>query len=112
MHAEKEPLPERKRDLMSLAEWRTTQVGMWAWLLQRFSALALLACIVLHLCDPYRVSFQALLVSAATFHAVLGIRVIVLDLGTRVKLQRLLFVGLMGLGVVALALVLKWRVFY
>jgi succinate dehydrogenase hydrophobic anchor subunit len=112
MNIEKGPLLEHKRDLMSLSEWRTTQVGMWAWLLQRFSALALIVCITLHLCYPYQVIFQVLLVSAATFHAVLGLRVIVLDLGARVRLQKLLFAGLMGLGVAVLALVLKWRVFY
>lgn len=112
MNPGKEPLLEQKRDLMSLSEWRTTEVGMWAWLLQRLSALALLAFVILHLCYPYQVIFQVLLVSAATFHAVLGLRVILLDLGTRVRLQKLLFAGLMGLAVVALALVLKWRVFY
>lgn len=112
MNDAKEPLQGKKRDLMSLSEWRTTQVGMWAWLLQRFSALALIIFVILHLCYPYQVVFQVLLLSAATFHAVLGLRVILLDLGARVKLQKLLFAGLMGLGVVALALVLRWRVFY
>jgi len=103
---------EQKRDIMSLAEWRATQVGMWAWLMQRFTALAGIVFIFLHLFYPYQLIFQVLLLICACFHLVLGLRVILLDIGTRVRLQRLLFGGLFALGVVLLVIVLRWRILY
>ena len=103
---------ERKRDVTSMAEWRATHVGMWAWVLQRFSALAILVFVVLHFCYPYKVVFQIVLLGAATFHAVLGLRVILLDLGTNILLQKLLFWALGAVGIVAFVIVLNWRILY
>ena len=85
---------------------------MWAWLIQRFSALAIVVFLTLLFCYPYKVAFQILLLTAATMHAVLGLRVILLDLGARAALQKVLFVGLMVLGAVAIVIVAKWRIFY
>ena len=103
---------EYKRDVMSLSEWRATQVGMWAWLMQRFTALAAVVFVFLHLVYPYEVIFQVLLLSAVAFHLVLGLRVILMDVGTRVGLQKALFGALLAFGAVLLTIVLKWRILY
>lgn len=95
---------------MSMSEWRATHVGMWAWVLQRISALLILAFVILHFCYPYQVLFQICLLGVATFHAVLGLRVILLDLGTNIVLQKLLFWALGAVGIVAFVIVLNWRI--
>lgn len=91
---------ELKRNPMSLAEWKTTPAGMWGWVFQRVSALALLVLIAVHVAFPYKLLTQALLLGAAIFHGVLGIRVILVDLGVSARWQRALFGGLTALGVV------------
>jgi len=103
---------EYKRDIMSLAEWRSTQVGMWAWLMQRFTAISSIVFIFLHLTYPYQLVFQVALLICACFHLVLGLRVIVLDIGTKVALQKVLFGVLVTFGIVLLVIVLKWRIIY
>ena len=54
--------------------WRDTKLGMWAWLIQRAAAVALLIVVVLHLTNPFRRSVQAELLalglSAALFAVV------------------------------------------
>ena len=102
----------RKREVLTLSEWRSTQVGMWAWLLQRFSALGIIVFVTLHLVYPYQVIIQTLMALCVCFHAVLGLRVILLDISKRVGLQKLLFGGLMVLGAVLLVIILKLRIFY
>lgn len=102
----------KKRELLSLSEWRSTQVGMWAWLLQRFSALCIVVLVVLHLVYPYEVIIQTLMALCISIHAVLGLRVILLDISKRVMLQRILFALLMVLGAVLFVMILKLRIFY
>lgn len=85
---------------------RATQAGMWAWLWQRISALAILVFLGLHLILTYRPFLQFCLLFAVTFHAVLGLRVILIDFGlVHVKYQKALLVGLGVLGAVMLAIV-------
>ena len=55
-----------------------THVGMWAWLLQRVSAVFIVFLLVLHLCFTYKPYLQFLLLLAVAFHASLGLRVILL----------------------------------
>jgi succinate dehydrogenase / fumarate reductase cytochrome b subunit len=106
------PPIEYKREVMSLAEWRATQVGMWAWLMQRVTALAAVVFVLLHLTYPYQVIFQVLLLASVAFHLALGLRVIVLDIGARAGLQRVLFAAALTLGAVLLAVALRWRILY
>src|SRR5689334_12051545 len=54
-------------------------IGMWAWLWQRVSALLIVLFLVLHITFPYKPAIQFLLLLTVTFHATLGIRVILLD---------------------------------
>jgi len=49
---------------------------MWAWVWQRISAIAIIFLLVLHLTLTYMPLLQFLLLTAVTFHASLGIRVI------------------------------------
>lgn len=88
-----------------------TMVGMWAWLVQRVSALALVVLIVLHLLYTYNRLIQLLLLLTLTFHAALGLRVILLDFNiVKIKYHRVLIWGLTGLGLVLTYHI--WRVIY
>ena len=79
---------------------------MWAWLWQRISALAIVVLLALHVALTYKLVIQFLLLLAVTFHAALGLRVILLDFNlVSVKYQRALIWGLMGLGLGIAAIV-------
>lgn len=83
-----------------------TRIGMWAWLWQRISALAVIVLLGLHVTLTYRPLIQFLLLLAVTFHATLGLRVILLDFNiVGVKYQRALIGGLVGLGLVVMAVI-------
>jgi len=90
---------------------RNTYVGMWAWLWQRISAIAILILLGLHLTLTYKPMLQFLLLLAVTFHAALGLRVILLDFNlVNVRYQRWLIWGLAGLGLVMFAII--WTSIY
>ena len=95
-----------KRDTSDGKVWRSTLPGMWAWLLQRVSAILILLFLTLHFFLPYRRPLQFLLLLVVGVHASLGIRVFLIDLGAEVKTQKTLFVG--SLILVALALFFLW----
>ena len=83
-------------------------VGMWAWMWQRISALAIIVLLALHITLTYKPWLQFLLLLAVTFHAALGLRVILLDFNlVNVKYQRALIWGLTGLGLVVFVLIWK-----
>jgi succinate dehydrogenase / fumarate reductase cytochrome b subunit len=81
-----------KRDVRDGQIWRNTLPGMWAWLLQRVSAILILLFLTLHFFLPYRRPLQFLLLLVVAIHASLGIRVLLIDLGTNVKTQKALFI--------------------
>jgi succinate dehydrogenase / fumarate reductase cytochrome b subunit len=77
-------------------------VGMWAWIWQRISALAIILLLTLHIILTYKPLVQFLLLLVVTFHASLGLRVILLDFDVvNVRYQKALIWGLLGLGAVA-----------
>jgi len=79
------------------------KIGMWAWLWQRISALAIVVLLALHVVLTYKLFIQFLLLLTVTFHATLGLRVILLDFNlVDVKYQKALVWGLMTLGVVVM----------
>ncbi len=91
--------------------WRNTQAGMWAWLWQRISALAIIVFLGLHLTLTYRPLLQFLLLMVIVFHGALGLRVILLDFGVvNVRYQKALIGGLAALG--ALMFVIIWSGIY
>jgi len=81
-----------KREVGEVQVWRSTLPGMWAWLLQRVSAILILLFLILHFFLPYRRPLQFLLLLVVAFHASLGIRVLLIDLGANVKTQKVLFI--------------------
>ena len=93
----REPLSKGELDVN---RWRNTQVGMWAWIWQRISALAIILFLGLHLTLTYKPVIQFLLLMTVTFHAVLGLRIILLDFNiVNVKYQKALIAGLAALGI-------------
>ncbi len=94
--------PDRRRNMF---------VGMWAWMWQRISAIAIVFLLALHLTLTYIPWLQFLLLLAITFHATLGLRVILLDFNlVNVKYQRALIWGLTGIGLVVFILI--WKSIY
>lgn len=91
-----------KRDVRDAQVWRSTLPGMWAWLLQRVSAILILFFILLHFFFPYRRPLQFLLLFVVAFHASLGLRVILIDLGANVKTQKILIIVFLLLAVFGL----------
>ena len=88
-----------------------TPLGMWAWMWQRISALAIVVLLVLHITFPYKLPIQFLLLLTVTFHATLGLRVILLDFNlVSIKHQRTLAWGLPIAGLIILAIV--WKTIY
>lgn len=99
-----------RRSSASVEAWRDTKSGMWAWLLLRASAVILVLLAAAHLVYPYAVAIQFLLLLSLVFHGVLGIRVILIDLGVGVRFQKPLFAGLLFLGLIIF--LLAWWVRY
>jgi succinate dehydrogenase hydrophobic anchor subunit len=98
-----------RREWTTAEGWRGTRAGMWAWLLQRAAALALVAVIVLHLRNPFLRPVQALLLALVLLHGLLGLRAILLDFGLAVRLHRALFAGAIALGIILFAGFWLWR---
>ncbi len=104
----REPL---RRGELDVSRWRNTQVGMWAWIWQRISALAIIVFLGLHLTLTYKPVIQFLLLITVTFHAALGLRVILLDFNiVNVKYQKILIAGLAALGIILFVII--WTSIY
>jgi succinate dehydrogenase / fumarate reductase cytochrome b subunit len=91
-----------KRDTTDRRVWQNTLPGMWAWLLQRVSAILILLFLTLHFFLPYRRPLQFLLLLVVALHASLGMRVLLIDLGANVKTQKALFILFLLLAAFAL----------
>ena len=89
--------------------WRDTKAGMWAWLIQRAAAIALLLVIVLHLTNPFRRGVQAALLALVLLHALLGVRSLLLDVGLPLRWHRALFVLALVAAVMIFVVVWTWR---
>lgn len=104
-------LPLEYRKPLSWGEYdphrgENTSAGMWAWLAQRISALAIVVFLSLHITLTYKPIIQFMLLLSVAFHASLGLRVILLDFNlVAVKYQRALIWGLVGLGLIVMAIV-------
>ncbi|HEV8643567.1 MAG TPA: hypothetical protein VGV13_21025 [Methylomirabilota bacterium] len=95
-----------KREWTTVEGWRDTKAGMWAWLIQRAAALALLLVVALHLVNPFRRGVQAALLALVLIHALLGVRSLLLDVGLPLRWHRALFaLALIGAGAI---FVLVW----
>jgi succinate dehydrogenase hydrophobic anchor subunit len=82
---------------------------MWAWLLQRAAAIALIAAIVAHLRNPFARPAQTVLLALVLLHGLLGVRAMLLDLGLPARWHRALFAGAVGMGALIFAVFWAWR---
>ena len=98
-----------RREWTTAEGWRDTKAGMWAWLIQRAAAVALLGVVAVHLVNPFRRGVQAALLILVLVHALLGVRAVLLDFGLPVGWHRALFVLALSLSVAIFALVWAWR---
>jgi succinate dehydrogenase hydrophobic anchor subunit len=89
--------------------WRDTKAGMWAWLIQRAAAVALLGVVAVHLVNPFRRGVQAALLALVLLHALLGVRALLLDAGVPLRWHRALFALALLLAGVIFAVVWGWR---
>lgn len=101
--------PVLRREWSTREGWRGTRAGMWAWLIQRAAAVALLGVVGLHLHNPFVRPVQATLLALVLLHALLGVRAMLLDLGLPVRWHRALLGGALALGVAIFATVWGWR---
>ena len=99
-----------RREWVTTEGWRGTGAGMWAWLIQRAAAVALLVVIAAHLINPFRRGVQAAVLALALLHALLGVRALLLDFGLPMAWHRALFVAALVLAAVIFAGVwaLRW----
>lgn len=97
------------REWTTAEGWRGTRVGMWAWLIQRAAAIALLAVIAVHLVNPFRRGAQAALLALVLLHALLGVRSLLLDVGLPLRWHRALFALALALAAVLFVAVWRWR---
>ena len=95
-----------RREWTTSEGWRSTTTGMWAWLIQRAAAVALLVVVALHLVNPFRRGLQAALLALVLLHALLGVRALLLDFGLPLRWHRALF--LLALVLAALIFVVIW----
>jgi len=98
-----------RREWTSAEGWRGTTAGMWAWLIQRAAAVALLVVVALHLVNPFRRGLQAALLALVLLHALLGVRALLLDFGLPLRWHRALFVLALALAAVIFWGVWAWR---
>ena len=94
-----------RREWTTVEGWRGTRTGMWAWLIQRAAAIALLGVVALHLVNPFRRGVQAALLALVLLHALLGVRALLLDFGLPLRWHRALFVMALVLAAVLFAVV-------
>ena len=89
--------------------WNATPASMWAWLGQRFSALFALGLVTYHVINPLNPHAQTLLLVFVAFHAVLGLRVILMDFGLNTKHQKTALFVLVALGLALLTAGTLWN---
>jgi succinate dehydrogenase hydrophobic anchor subunit len=104
-----EPPRVLRRGWTTAEGWRGTGAGMWAWLIQRAAAIALLAAVALHLVNPFRRGVQAALLALVLIHALLGVRALLLDFGLPMRWHRALFVLALLLAATLFAVAWWWR---
>ena len=98
-----------KREWATAEGWRDTKAGMWAWLIQRAAAIALLVVVAIHLVSPFRRGVQAALLGLVLVHALLGVRALLLDVGLPLRWHKALFGLALVLAAAIFAVVWTWR---
>ncbi len=90
-------------------------VGMWAWLLQRVTAVLLVVVVFAHFWfnvlfpswGTLRIATDLTLITLVTYHAFSGIRTVLVDFGFGIRTQRAVFFGTVVLALLTAAAALK-----
>ena len=90
-------------------KWKETPTSMWAWLFQRFTAMFAVALVAAHYFDPLNRRVQILLFGFVIFHALLGLRVILLDIGLNPRFHKVALWMLVSLGVFLIGGEIAWN---
>jgi len=98
-----------RREWTTVEGWRSTRAGMWAWLIQRAAAVALLGVVAVHLANPFRRGVQTALLALVLLHALLGVRALLLDVGLSLRWATPLFVLAVALSAALFVAHWAWR---
>ena len=81
---------QRTRPLPTVlpAVGKPAYLGMWTWLGQRASSLALIVLLPWHWLNPFHRPVRVAVLALVVFHAMAGIRVMLTDLGVGERWQR------------------------
>jgi len=88
MESTRQTGPPAKAPLWDLTAWRAMYPGMWAWLFQRLSALALIVLFPIHVMKPYIDWLRITMLLLVVFHSMHGVKVILTDFGFPARHQR------------------------
>jgi len=131
MHASSEGVPilsAKERDTANVGAGLWKGVGMWAWVLFRISGLVLVAYLFVHIWvishgrtsaeslnnlfdmfdKPFLVFLDLMLVSAVLYHALNGVRIVLMDLGIGIRQHKAVFWVCMVVAAAALSL-FAWK---
>jgi succinate dehydrogenase / fumarate reductase, cytochrome b subunit len=121
-------LSAKERDTANVGSGLWKGTGMWAWVLFRISGLVLLAYLFVHIWvishgrasaeslnhlfdlfdKPFLVFLDLMLVSAVLYHALNGVRIVLMDLGVGIKQHKVVFWVCMVVAAAALSL-FAWK---
>ena len=91
--------PPVRPPFWDLRAWRAMYPGMWAWVLQRLSAVVLLVLFPFHVLNPYKAWLRAAVLALVILHGMHGLKVILTDFGFPARHQRKLLWALTVMGV-------------
>ena len=118
----------KERDTANVGAGLWKGVGMWAWVLFRISGLVLVAYLFVHIWvishgrtsaeslnnlfdmfdKPFLVFLDLMLVSAVLYHALNGVRIVLMDLGVGIRQHKAVFWVCMVVAAAALSL-FAWK---
>lgn len=118
----------KERDTANVGAGLWKGVGMWAWVLFRISGLVLVAYLFVHIWvishgrtsaeslnnlfdmfdKPFLVFLDLMLVSAVLYHALNGVRIVLMDLGIGIRQHKAVFWVCMVVAAAALSL-FAWK---
>jgi len=121
-------LSAKERDTANVGAGLWKGVGMWAWVLFRISGLVLVAYLFVHIWvishgrtsaeslnnlfdmfdKPFLVFLDLMLVSAVLYHALNGVRIVLMDLGIGIRQHKAVFWVCMVVAAAALSL-FAWK---
>lgn len=93
--------PPARSSFWELSAWRAMYPGMWAWVIQRLSAVVLLVIFPFHVLNPYNKWLRLTVLALVILHGMHGLKVIMTDFGFPARHQRKLLWALTAFGVAA-----------